>query len=737
MSMETKKNNPRRSRSLSATLATAFLILSVVILLASGGLQLFFNIRAQQQDVSNQQQAIAQEAARTVGSFIEENFSVLSTTVGLTHPNTLPPAAQTQILQSLLANQPTFRQFGIFDAQNNETAVASRVQSSGSALITSLVTSDVLTQTRNDQRYISPVYFDPVNFEPVVLMAVPSTSAVGEFQGTLVAELNLISMFNLVDQLKVGNTGYAYVVNSQGKLIAFKNTSLSLKGEDISNISAVNKFIHNPTSNPVNGASLYTGINGGLVVGTYAPLGTPAWAVVTELPWQEAYGVTIQIGVASVGIILALAALAAVAGVLLARRLAIPLIELTGTATSIAAGDLKQRAKVKGGVEIEELASAFNNMTDQMQGLIGGLEERVSDRTRVLEKHSLELQNAAQIVRQVSTTQDTNTLLVQVTKLIKERFGYYHTGIFLVDDNEEYAVLKAAGSDAGQLMLASKHKLKIGETGIVGYVSKTGEARIALDVGTDAFHFQNPLLPYTRSEMALPIKVSNRIVGVLDIQSDKTNAFDQSNISVMQIVTDQISIGIERSQLLQGLQQNAAALEQALQDNTSRTWRNFLELHRGYFGYQYDGVTMENLPKPSAKGGQLMQKDGQVPAKHKTNKIANTLAVPIRLRGQTLGTFNLQFQGKDIPPETQKLVEEAADRLALALENARLVQDAQRLALRERQINIISTQVQQSTNLETLLQNTVRELGNTLGMPRTFIQIGLINSEPEKDQKVG
>jgi GAF domain-containing protein/HAMP domain-containing protein len=734
MSMETKKNNPRRARSLSATLATAFFILSVVILIASGGLQLFFNIRTQQQAVSSQQQVIAQDAARTVSNFVEENFTVISSTVGLIHPNTLSPAAQTQILQSLLANQPAFRQLALFDAQNNETAVASRVQSSGSKLITSLVTSDVLVQTQKGQRYIGQVYFDVVNFEPVVLMAVPSTSAIGEFQGTLVAELNLISMFNLVNQLKVGNTGYAYVVNSQGKLIAFKNTTLSVNGEDVSNISTVNAFMHNPSSNLVNGATLYTGMNGALVVGTYAPLGTPEWAVVTELPWQEAYGASIQVGVASIGIILALAALAAVAGVLLARRLAIPLIELTDTATVIAAGDLKQRAEVKGGVEVEALASAFNNMTDQLQELIGGLEERFLDRTRVLEKRSIELQNAAQIVRQVSTIQDTNTLLNQVTRLIKDRFGFYHTGIFMVDDNQEYAVLKAAGSDAGQLMLASKHKLRIGERGIVGYVAKTGEPRIALDVGTDAFHFQNPLLPYTRSEMALPLKVSNRIVGVLDIQSDKTNAFDQSSISFMQIVTDQISIGIEKSQLLLELRQNAATLEQTLQDNTSRTWRNFLELRHGYLGYQYDGVTMENLPNPPTEGIQLMKKDEPEAARRKNEKISNTLAVPIRLRGQTLGTLNLQFQGTEIPQETVRLVEEAADRLALALENARLVQDAQRLALRERQINVISAQVQQSTNLETLLQNTVRELGNALGMPKTFIQIGLVNSVPKQDQ---
>ena len=177
-------------------------------------------------------------------------------------------------------------------------------------------------------------------------------------------------------------------------------------------------------------------------------------------------------------------------------------------------------------------------------------------------------------------------------------------------------------------MLASKHKLKIGETGIVGFVAKTGEARIALDVGKDAVHFQNPLLPYTRSEMALPIKITNRIVGVLDIQSDKTNAFDQNNISVMQIVTDQISIGIERAQLLEGLKQNASTLELILQENTSRTWRNFLEQHRGNMGYQFDGVTMEPLPMPSTGAAKSAQRNEPVPAEREIGQILNTLDIP-------------------------------------------------------------------------------------------------------------
>ena len=124
-------------------------------------------------------------------------------------------------------------------------------------------------------------------------MAVPVTNGLGNYQGTLAAELNLISMWNLVNQLKVGNAGYAYVVNSQGTLLASKYTTL--QGENVGDIQLVDEFVLNPASAPTNGMSIYTGINGTRTICVYAPLGTPNWAVVTELPWQEAYQPVFQV----------------------------------------------------------------------------------------------------------------------------------------------------------------------------------------------------------------------------------------------------------------------------------------------------------------------------------------------------------------------------------------------------------------------------------------------------------
>ncbi|HTX89896.1 MAG TPA: GAF domain-containing protein [Anaerolineales bacterium] len=376
--------------------------------------------------------------------------------------------------------------------------------------------------------------------------------------------------------------------------------------------------------------------------------------------------------------------------------------------------------------------SDLRQSNQELRALHTDLEKRVQDRTTDLERRTTEIQTAALIARDASIAKNVDVLLNRTVQLLQLKFGYYHIGIFFIDDNGGYAILKAAGSEAGKLMLANNYKIRVGEHGLIGQVSRTGEPHIALDVGADAAHAPNPLLPYTRSEMVLPLRVESRIIGVLDIQSDKVNAFDQTSISMMQIITDQISIAIGRIRLIQELQQNTTELERVLQENTARTWRSFLRQIRKRAGFRYEGVTVEPLQELPREGFDAMQKnEPTVTSVEKNGSVDSTLAVPIKIRGQTLGVLTIQFKGKDIPAESSVLAGEAANRLALALENARLVQDAQRLANREQQINKISAQIQQSTDLDVVLQNTIRELGDSLGVPKTFIQIGLT---PARDQ---
>ncbi len=196
------------------------------------------------------------------------------------------------------------------------------------------------------------------------------------------------------------------------------------------------------------------------------------------------------------------------------------------------------------------------------------LRHMVEERTAHLERRTRELQVAAEVARDAALAMNLDDLLEQAVNLIRDHFGFYHAGLFLVDERGEYAVLRAATGEAGRKMLAEHHRLKVGEIGIVGYVTATGEPRIALDVGADAVHFKNPLLPRTRSELALPLKVGDRVIGALDVQSEHPEAFDDEDVAIFQVMADQLAVAIERTRLFE---QMRAVLERRLETVISNT----------------------------------------------------------------------------------------------------------------------------------------------------------------------
>jgi methyl-accepting chemotaxis protein len=187
----------------------------------------------------------------------------------------------------------------------------------------------------------------------------------------------------------------------------------------------------------------------------------------------------------------------------------------------------------------------------------------LEDRARSLERLTTRLRAAGTVTSAAMSARDPDALISQVTHLLSELFDFYHVGIFLLDEDGEYAVLQAANSEGGQRMLARGHKLKVEQQGIVGYVTGTGEARIALDVGADAVHFENPLLPETRSEMALPLKMGERVIGALDVQSRQEAAFDEDDVAIFRMMADQLATAIENTHLLSTTRQTTHDLSAA------------------------------------------------------------------------------------------------------------------------------------------------------------------------------
>jgi GAF domain-containing protein len=402
------------------------------------------------------------------------------------------------------------------------------------------------------------------------------------------------------------------------------------------------------------------------------------------------------------------------------RSIAVPVERLTEGASHLAAGELEERVSIYSEDELGQLAGAFNQMAERLQRFYAELEQRVKERTAEIQRRSIQMTTAAHVARDAAAMLEPHELLTKVVNLISEQFKFYHAGIFLIDSAGEYAVLQAANSEGGQRMLARGHKLKTGQVGIVGYVAATGESRIALDVGEDAVYFDNPDLPGTRSEMALPLKVQDQVIGVLDVQSTQEKAFTQEDVEILQILADQIALAIKNAQLLRDSQQALQNMEALYGRQARQSWR----MHQENLAYSYNRVSVDPVPVRDLAG---------IPQSERT------LSLPLTFREQVLGHIYLRREDEQEPwnQEDITLAEQAVSQIALALENARLLQEAQRMASREQQINLISTKVRSSTHAETILQNTIRELGRTLGTSRTFIQLGSLSEEVEKESQHG
>jgi len=353
----------------------------------------------------------------------------------------------------------------------------------------------------------------------------------------------------------------------------------------------------------------------------------------------------------------------------------------------------------------------------ELRELQNTLENRVNERTAELEesaaqiqKRASQLEAIADVSSSVASLQDMKQLLPYITKIVSERFGFYHAGIFLLSDDKEFAVLRAANSEGGQVMLARKHQLRVGQEGVVGFAVSQKRAHIALDVGDDAVYFDNPDLPATRSEMALPLIIGNEVIGVLDVQSEEPNAFTDEDVTVLSTLANQLAVAIENARLFQQSQDALKELDATFQQYLSSEWRQFSGESKviGYRAYEsgLEPITEEQVGAKSTKADKSTQK------------------IPVSLRGSTLGTLSINMGNnpQEYTDEEMSLIQTVADRLALALESARLLEESQKAAAKEQAIGEITGKIGASINMRNVLQTAVEELGRALPGSEIVIQ---------------
>ena len=373
---------------------------------------------------------------------------------------------------------------------------------------------------------------------------------------------------------------------------------------------------------------------------------------------------------------------------LIVRSLTLPSAQMIAAFKQIETGDLTQRVGVITADEIGELGIYFNHMIERLAVLQHSLESQVEERTA-------QLRATVQVGNAISAILDSDELIERVVNLIAEEFDYYYTALFLTDSTGTWAELRAATGDAGRVLRANHHRLEIGNRNMVGRAIYTREPVVAMNTADGPARFDNPLLPYTRSEIALPLVVGDRVYGALDAQSTREGEFGPEAVETLRSLANQVAVALDNAHSFQNAQQALRDMQAIQQQYLLSSWEGF-----------------------TAERGTLDYAIGETDP----GETLSEIEIPLTLRDQPIG--GIQVSGvRDWSPEERSMIEAIAAQAALALENARLVEESQSSAHREHVVADITGKIWTSTTTDAILQTAARELGRALETDEVTIEL--------------
>jgi GAF domain-containing protein len=397
-----------------------------------------------------------------------------------------------------------------------------------------------------------------------------------------------------------------------------------------------------------------------------------------------------------------------------------PISYLTSASERVRRHELDGLVKLERRDEIGQLSETISDNAKELKHVLATLENRIEERTSDLssttdniKQQANQLRDIIKITRTVSPLQNLDELLPEITRQISESFGFYHVGIFLTDQIDQYAILQASNSAGGRKLVERNYRVKVGQSDIVGFVIGSGQHRIVVDAGDNTVSFNNPDLPDTRSQLVLPLQKGENIIGALDLQSDEALHFSSKDVDTFSLLAAQISIIIQNARSFDTTRAALAEAQLFYQQSATSSWREVLR--QGTQGYRYLNGSIESIKAAGDLPKKLIEGSSTNP---------ELLTIPIKIRGKSLGVLNIRQLGRKHTWSNSEIhvYQSIVDRISFALENARLYQDAQRRASKERVISEIATKVSSSVNMDNILQTAVEELGRVLPGSEVVIQ---------------
>jgi nitrate/nitrite-specific signal transduction histidine kinase len=389
------------------------------------------------------------------------------------------------------------------------------------------------------------------------------------------------------------------------------------------------------------------------------------------------------------------------------RSIVVPVKQLTQAVQRVTLGDFQPLTPLSRKDEIGHLSRSFALMTEWLRDSYETLEERVAERTSELERQNIQISVAAEIARDVSTTRNPEKLLSRAVNLVAQRFGYYHIGIYLLDEVKEYVELKAVSNSTGDENISGEYKVRVTNAGIVGQVALSGEPRASLGIDQEQPADLDNLLPETLSEIVLPMKVSNEVIGVLDVQSQSADAFRDSDQHVLQILADLLAVAIHNAQLNLKIEENLNELETLYGQYSRKSWartHHTLKVN----GYSYDQTGVHPIDHSHNQ-----KHNGDIPP----------ASISLKVRDHEIGTLNVWPGENRLIAEDLRILEELGSRISQTMENARLFNETQRRAENERIVRQVSAHMRETLDIESVLRAAVEEIYHALNLSQVTIDL--------------
>ncbi len=551
-----------RGSGLAGRIMTLFILFAVASLIIVGVILTFLSFRTQRSAVARTQSEIAKRAALDVSAFlstVEQSLLVLAQTQNLAD---LDPDDQRQALNQLLETLPAFDELTYVDALGREQAKVSPYHTFTAAELTNLANSTGFRRAMRGERHLSSVSFSNYSGQPIVSLALPISDLRQESVGVLMAQVNFHRMWNIVTGLEVGETGYAYVVDEEGRLIAYRDISPVLRRENLSALPTVAAFLKGQAV-----TAEYRGLSGTQVVGAQTPIAGTPWAVVAELPTDEAYaGLRHMLWLLGL-LLLGSIAVAAATGRYLAGYIVRPIEALQAGAAIIGRGDLDHTIELETGDEIEALAEAFNVMSRNLRRSRAEIERwnrelelQVEERTAALQSANLQLQALTRVSQQINAALVLPDALEAVAEASRAVLGAGRCAVYLLDPNTgEVHCALAQGLSPAYIDAVRQFYREIPGRQVMDTRRPLVIHDAANDPRLSVIHEPVRREGY-RSVALLPLAHGDESLGMLAFYHEIEREYTADDLDLAQTFANQAAIAIKNARLFDTISRRAAEL---------------------------------------------------------------------------------------------------------------------------------------------------------------------------------